>query len=87
MLLDLMQGTTFETGNKAAAGAVSQTIPVYTGEDFEVVSTLRLWGDNTYGQLGMGSTGGSVSGDNPVIIDNVVGLSIGNGSIYIIKKE
>ena len=82
----MMKGTTFETGTKAAAGAVTQLMPVNTGEDLSVKSVLRLWGANTHGQLGIGTAGVAVPENNPVIIEGVKGLSIGNGSIMIAKE-
>ena len=82
-----MLGSTFETGVRAAAGYGSQIIPSNTDAGLRVVSTLSLWGDNTYGQLGIGTIGGSVPGMNPVKKENVVGLSIGNGAIFLIVEE
>ena len=82
-----MLGSTFETGVRAAAGYGSQSIPSNTAEDLEVVTTLKLSGDNTYGQLGIGTVGGFVSESNAVVIEGVLDLSIGNGAIFIVDEE
>ena len=81
-----MHGSTFEAGVRGTAGYGSQVIPANTDEHLKTVPTVRLWGDNTYGQLGIGTTGGT-EGESGIDISDVVGLSIGNGYIIIIKEE
>ena len=84
-----MQGTTYEVGTRAADGGCAQMVPANTAEnlDADVAPILKLWGDNSYGQLGLGYAGGSKSGDDPVEIEGSKDFSIGGGSIFIVKED